>query len=211
MIIMRNTWGSKQPPSASQLCSRHHEIRIVQSGVEKNADTKFYYGTFLIIMGKRRGPSFKLEEGTDLARFWVSGSAQHDEQNGTRVWNNVAREFRKQPQAAEQLRSASSLSSTWVTLQKQVQKYIAAERLYLSQPESGTTPEEPNTDIMRLYRSRSKKFDTFGVERMAEPLPWMGAVDVLRRCPKFGGGCVQDICMEEVTIRMESAHTNRQL
>lgn len=73
------------------------------------------------------------------------------------------------------------------TLQRSLEKYLAAERKYLLQPVSGETAEDTKANIMRLYRSHTKKADKSGVVRDGPPLRSLGAVEILRHVPKFNG------------------------
>eukprot|EP00171_Calliarthron_tuberculosum_P006774 IDg6774t1 len=132
-----------------------------------------------------RGPSFTADEDAALARCWAGVSAKHDEQDAQEFWSSVAAAFAKQPEASERLRVAGSLHSRWQALQKAVQKYLAAERLYRSIPVSGETEEDALRNIMRLYRKRTRTKHSAGVERDGPELKSMGAVSILRCCPKF--------------------------
>eukprot|EP00171_Calliarthron_tuberculosum_P000646 IDg646t1 len=105
-----------------------------------------------------RGGSYASDEDTALARCWVATSENHDEQNAAKFWGTVEIAFHQQPEF-EQSRTAESLRSRWGTLQRSVQKYLAAERLYLSKPVSGETHDDVCANIMRLYRSRTAKVD----------------------------------------------------
>ena len=94
--------------------------------------------------------------------------------------------FCNQPEAFEHARTAASLQSRWQTLQRQVQKYLTAERIYYAKPEpSGTTEVEAKHNIMVLFRRRSRKVGTDGNGKDAPPLKSLEAVEILRACPKF--------------------------
>eukprot|EP00171_Calliarthron_tuberculosum_P003039 IDg3039t1 len=134
-----------------------------------------------------RGASYSPEEDTALARCWAAASLEHDEQNATAFWGSVAASFCRQPEA-EEARTGSSLRCHWGTLAKAVQKYLAAERLYLAKPVSGESQDEILANIMRLFRSRTRVRDKNGAFKDGPPLRSMGAVEVLRHLPKFGCG-----------------------
>lgn len=131
-----------------------------------------------------RGASFLPAEDAALARCWVSTSGMHDEQNGPDFRDNVAEAYNMQPEAAERSRVPGSQHSRWQTLNKIIQKYLAAERLSRSQPVSGETEEEVLQNIMVLFRRRTRYKDRNGVWRDGPILKSMGAVQVLRSSPK---------------------------
>eukprot|EP00171_Calliarthron_tuberculosum_P003660 IDg3660t1 len=81
-----------------------------------------------------RCASFAPEEDTALARCWVSVSARYDEQNAATFWKNIFDTFSTQSEASERLRSAGGLHSRWQVLQKPVQKYLTADRMYRLKP-----------------------------------------------------------------------------
>lgn len=133
-----------------------------------------------------RGASYSPEEDCALARCWAASSLVHDEQNATAFWESVSSSFSQQPEA-DQARSASSLRTRWGTLAKSVQKYLAAERLYLAKPVSGESPDEIAANIMRLFRSRTRSRDKTGAFKEGPPFRSLDAVEILRDLPKFGG------------------------
>eukprot|EP00171_Calliarthron_tuberculosum_P020168 IDg20168t1 len=140
-----------------------------------------------------RGGSYSPEEDTALARSWVSVSTQHDEQNAIEFWGSVASIFVDQPEV-DAPRIGESLRCCWGTLQRIVQKYLAAERQCEKNPVSRETSEDVKAKLMRLYRARTKKADKTGVVREDPPLRSVGAVDILLPVPKFSGvvGCGED-------------------
>lgn len=58
-----------------------------------------------------RGASLLVDEDTALERFWVSISAQHDEQDAQELLRNVASLFGRQPEVDERVCQAGSLHS----------------------------------------------------------------------------------------------------
>lgn len=132
-----------------------------------------------------RGPSFSSKEDTALSRCWVAMSGQRDEQNAKAFWASVATSFRKQPEATDHIRDAGSLQARWQVLQRAVQKYFAAERLYRATPVSGETEEDALHNIMLLYRKRTGTKHANGVVRDGSLFKSLGAAAVLRHCPKF--------------------------
>ena len=71
-------------------------------------------------------------------------------------------------------------------LQRQVQKYLSAEKAYRSRNVSGETEANILENSMRLYCKRNKKRDSCCVERDGPALKLMQAVQILRKCRKFG-------------------------
>ena len=94
--------------------------------------------------------------------------------------------FQKQESKTYRERSSESLRSRWGTLQRNVQKYIAAERVYLSKLVSGETSLDAEPNIMKLYCSHNRRKDAYGIVLGGAPLRSLEAVAVLRDCPKFG-------------------------
>ena len=147
-----------------------------------------------------RGGSYTPEDDAALARCWVAISEEHEDQDSAMFWESVAHAYEPQLDSCQRSRSATSLPSRWQTMQRVVQKYLAAERIYYSHPQpSGTTIEEVRHDIMMLYCRRTRKKDRNGVERDGEPLKSLSAVEILRKCPKFYGTVAQS--GESTTVR----------
>ena len=135
-----------------------------------------------------RGVSYSPDEDAALARCWLAISHQVEEQNGTTFWDNVSEMYSKQPEALKRGRTAASLQSRWHALQNLVQKYLIAERVYYSNlVPSGASDCDIKKEIMLLYCHRSRKLDKNSVMKDAQPLKSMGADEILRRSPKFGG------------------------
>lgn len=116
----------------------------------------------------------------------MATSKEHDEQNLSSFWESVTASFRDQPEADE-VRTGESLRFRFGTLQRLVQKYLASERLYLAKEVSGETQDEIAANILRFFRVRTRTRDRKGNYKDGPVLRSMGAVDVLRRIPKFGG------------------------
>jgi len=102
-------------------------------------------------------------------------------------WSSVSIIFEQQLGTSVNKRTAESLCSRWGTLQRQVQKFLAAERAYHSKPVSGETSQDAADNVMRLYCSRNKKVDNNGFWKDGPPLRSLAAVNILRDCPKFSG------------------------
>lgn len=133
-----------------------------------------------------RGVSYSSDEDAALAGCWLAVSSEHSEQDSISFWSSVAESYSKQPETIEYARTPSSLQSRWHTLQRLVQKYLASERIYMSQPQpSGTTPEETRVNVMKLYCRRTQKPDKDRTMKDGPPLKSLSAVAILRQCPKF--------------------------
>ena len=132
-----------------------------------------------------RGLSFTPNDDTVLAKAWVEVSAGHDEQNAPKFWSNVTDVYNRRCDLQTTKRTPDSLRSRWTTLQRSVQKYLAAEKAYRSKPVSGETSEDAAQNIMKLYCNRAKRTESHGVVRDGPPLRSVGAVEILRRCLNF--------------------------
>ena len=113
-------------------------------------------------------------------------SKGQDETNTVSFWEAVHSAFLSQEIKIYSERTAESLRSRWGTLERLVQKYLAAKSVYLSKPVSRETSCDAAQNVMRLYCSGNKRKDAYGVLRDGPVLKSMRAVDVLRRCPNFG-------------------------
>lgn len=86
-----------------------------------------------------------------------------------------------------------------------MQKYLAAERLYLAKQVFGESPDEISANIMLLFKSRTRIRDKTGGYKDGPPFRSLGAADILRHLPKFGGEStsVVDIGAVETTTSTE--------
>ena len=89
-----------------------------------------------------------------------------------------------------------------MTIERLIQKYLAAERVYLSKPVSGTAAHDVERTIMKIYCSRNRRKDSYGVIRDGPPLSSSGAVVVLLECLKFGAKDVKYVG-HSVRMRVE--------
>ena len=150
--------------------------------------------------GITRGLSFTPEDDdAALARSWVNVSEGHDEQNAALFWDAVRNSFHAQSSVSSCSSTAESLRSRWATLQRVVQKYLAAEKAYRSKPVSAETSQDCKRNVMHLYCSRNKRKDSYGIFRDGPPLRPLDAVAILRDWPKFGG--VHDKSKKWDTVR----------
>ena len=80
--------------------------------------------------------------------------------NSSTFSSKVAQKYSKKPEKNYSTRTANSLRSHWTVLQRQVQKYLAAERAYWSKQVRGEASEDDSENIMRLYCSRKRETDS---------------------------------------------------
>ena len=114
-------------------------------------------------------------------------SAGHDDKNMLLFWTVVPDAFLKRDIIRDFERTAESLVCRWATLERVLQKYLAAEKLYHSKLVSDETAEDASPGVMRLYCTRNNKKDSYGVVRDGPPLIYFDAVAIMRNCPKFSG------------------------
>lgn len=128
------------------------------------------------------GRSFYLDEDTAMDRCWVSKYAQQDDKGATMFWNNVSVAFRRRPEAMELMLESTSLHNRWVVLQKWVQMYLSAERIYRSKPVSVEADEDALRNIMVLHRKCNQKKDRIsGKIRDVPALKLNGALQIMRQ------------------------------
>ena len=113
-------------------------------------------------------------------------SEQHDQQDSTGFWLNVSGVYCTLSESLELVRTLTSLQARCHALQRRVQNYLAAERVYYSQQEPiRATQEEARENIMRLLCSRTQNIDKQGNATYIPPFKSPTAVGILRRCSKF--------------------------
>ena len=133
-----------------------------------------------------RGNNFTPEEILALAKAWVVVSKRLDEQNADTFWSNVASKYAEIPEPDPRTqRSANSLRCQWTTVQRNTQKYLAADSLYRSNIPSGETEEDTKENIMELYRQKNKVKGRNGELKPAPPIKYLPAVWLLSQEPKF--------------------------
>lgn len=131
-----------------------------------------------------RGPNISPEEDLALARSWINVSEYIVDMDRDCFWEKVADVFVKQPEVSEQ-RTPGSLRSRFSTLQKQSQKYNAAEAKYRSAIPSGESEAETVKNIMTYYRVSNKVLNK-KKERVPAPMfKSVAAAHLLATCPKF--------------------------
>ena len=162
------------------------QIRIqVKSSIDGTLEGQYFVQCTPLEMV--RGKAFSPEDDCALSKAWIEVSQRHEEQNSPTFWSSVAEMYSSYYGVTAPQRTPDSLRSRWSVLQRLVKKYLAAERAYLSRKVSGENEVDQRENIMKLYCSRIKKQDAFGIMRDGPPLRSLGAVDVLPYCPKFGG------------------------
>ena len=118
----------------------------------------------------------------------------------------------KQPEAEIFLRSSTRLQSRWAVLQNAVQKYLAFERVILLHPPSGMNVLDVRGQIMQLCRKRTRKKGKDGKWRDGSAFRSLGAVSVLKNCPKSGSAtdnvnsdtsCISDMLESSTGIHAE--------
>ena len=136
-------------------------------------------------MGGRRN-NFTPEEILALAKAWVVVSKKVDEQNADTFWSNVASKYAEMPEADPRTqRSANSLRCQRTTVQRNTQKYLAADSLYRSNILSGETEEDTKENIMEFYRQKNKVKGRNGELKPPPPIKYLPAVWLLSQEPKF--------------------------
>ena len=139
---------------------------------------------------KAKGSNFSSVDDTALAAAWIETTRITTEQNSDTFWTKVSESFISDARVAHK-RSSGSLKNRWGTIQRITQKFLAAERVYRANPQSGETEEDAQKNIITFYLERNKVTKD-GVTKLAPVIKFMGAIELLSDHPKFssavGGG-----------------------
>lgn len=102
-----------------------------------------------------RGPAFSAAEDLALARAWVATSEFVLDMNAEVFWDRTAALYIAQPGVVFP-RTSHSLRSRWSGLQRMVQKYLAADKLYRSSIPSGEVEDDTKRHVMELYQKNNQ-------------------------------------------------------
>ena len=94
-------------------------------------------------------------------------------------------------------------------MQRHVQKYLAADKIYRAQVPSGETEEDIQENVMEPYRKLNKTKTKDGEERPASRFKSVEAARLLSSCPKFSsriGGASRGarVCKSEQGVAVGS-------
>lgn len=129
-----------------------------------------------------RGPSFSAAEDLALARVWMSATESVADMNSDMYWERAAVAYKTQPEATIQ-RTGHSLRSRWGVLQRLVQKYLAADKLYRAAIPSGEVEDDTQENVMRLFKANNQVTTKKG--KRDPVFKSVAAAHLLRSCPKF--------------------------
>eukprot|EP00180_Rhodochaete_pulchella_P000247 Plantae.Rhodophyta-Rhodochaete_pulchella.ctg11749.p1 GENE.Plantae.Rhodophyta-Rhodochaete_pulchella.ctg11749~~Plantae.Rhodophyta-Rhodochaete_pulchella.ctg11749.p1 ORF type:complete len:205 (-),score=16.63 Plantae.Rhodophyta-Rhodochaete_pulchella.ctg11749:1205-1819(-) len=138
---------------------------------------------------KQRGTNYSPADMLSLARARVKVSLKVDEQDDTRFWDNVAKEFVLMKSVDQDERPPTSSKSQWCSLLRNVQKLLACDSKYGASIASGETEEETMANIMELYCSTTGGRDEHWYPKRVPALKCWEAVQFLKTQPKFSSKC----------------------
>jgi len=130
----------------------------------------------------KRGLSFSPGEDLALARSFASTTLSTTDMTSDLYWEAVADIYKNQAETRIP-RTAKSLLNRFTTLQRVVQKYLAASSAYL--PRSGQVESDRLAEVMTLYRNTNKVQNTKGDLVPAPVFKSTDAAMLLSQCPKF--------------------------
>jgi len=130
----------------------------------------------------KRGLSFSPGDDLALARSFDSTTLSTTEMPSDLYWEAVADIYKNQAETRIP-RTAKSLLNRFTTLQRVVQKYLAASSAYL--PRSGQVTSDRLAEVMTLYRNTNKVQNTKGDLGRAPVFKSTDAAMLLSQCPKF--------------------------
>jgi len=130
----------------------------------------------------KRGLSFSPGEDLALARSFASTTLSTTDMTSDLYWEAVADIYKNQAETRIP-RTAKSLLNRFTTLQRVVQKYLAASSAYL--PHSGQVESDRLSEVMTLYRNTNKVQNTKGDLVPAPVFKSTDAAVLLSQCPKF--------------------------
>jgi len=130
----------------------------------------------------KRGLSFSPGEDLALARSFSSTTLSTTDMKSDLDWEAVADIFKNQAETRI-LRTAKSLLNCFKTLQRVVQKYLAASSAYLLR--SGEVESDRLAEVMSLYGNTNKVQNTTGDLVPAPVFKSTDAAMLLSQCSKF--------------------------